>query len=60
MVLTDLEKAYDRVPREEVWRCLRVKGVTENNVRLVKDMYEGATAKVRASIWVTEKLTVVR
>jgi hypothetical protein len=32
------EKAYDRVPRQEVWRCMREKGVPEKFVRLIQDM----------------------
>ena len=42
MVFIDLEKAYDRVPRQEVWRCMREKGVPEKYVMIVQDMYEGA------------------
>lgn len=33
------EKAYDQVPREELWFCLRKYGVTEKQVRVVQDMY---------------------
>ncbi|KAK3514571.1 hypothetical protein QTP70_021622 [Hemibagrus guttatus] len=39
-VLKNLEKAYDRVPREELWYCMRKSGVAEKYVRVVQDMYE--------------------
>ena len=46
LVFIDFEKAYDRVPRQEVWRCLREQGVPERYVRLVKDTYEDARTQV--------------
>ena len=58
MVFIDLDKAYDRVPRQEVWRCLREQGVPEKYVRLVKDTYEDARTQVMTSIGVTGKITV--
>ncbi|KAK3566051.1 hypothetical protein QTP86_025033 [Hemibagrus guttatus] len=36
-VLENLEKAYDRVPREELWYCMRKSGVAEKYVRVVQD-----------------------
>ena len=48
MVFIDLEKAYDTVPRQEVWRCMRENGVPEKCVMIMQDMYEGARTRVKA------------
>ena len=34
-VFVDLEKSYGRVPKEELWYCMRTSGVTEKYVRVV-------------------------
>ena len=41
----DLEKAYDRVPREEIWRTMRERLVPETYVKLVQYMYTGCRTK---------------
>ena len=57
-VFIDLQKAYDRVPRQEVWRCLREQGVPEKYVHFMKDTYEDARTQVKTSIGLTDKITV--
>ncbi|XP_045112278.1 uncharacterized protein LOC123505180 [Portunus trituberculatus] len=52
------ERAYDRVPREEVWRCMREKGVPEKYVRVCQDMYRGVYIQVRTAVGVTDKFPV--
>ncbi|KAK3513646.1 hypothetical protein QTP70_028816, partial [Hemibagrus guttatus] len=57
-VFVDLEKAYDRVPREELWYCKRKSGVAEKYVRVVQDMYERSRTVVRCAVGQTEEFKV--
>ena len=43
----DLEKAFDRVPREVVWWALRHLGVEEWLVTVIRAMNEGVTTAVK-------------
>ncbi|KAK3535567.1 hypothetical protein QTP70_016844 [Hemibagrus guttatus] len=54
----DLEKAYDRVPREELWYCMRKSGVAAKYVRVVQDMYERSRTVVRCAVGQTEEFNV--
>ncbi|KAK3537591.1 hypothetical protein QTP70_016677, partial [Hemibagrus guttatus] len=57
-VLENLEKAYDRVPSEELWYCMRKSGVAEKYVRVVQDMYERSRTVVRCAVGQTEEFKV--
>ena len=39
MVFVDLEKAFDRVPREMIWWSLKRKGVLEREIKAIMKMY---------------------
>ena len=54
----ELEKAYDKVQREEVWYCMRKSGLAEKYVRIVQDMYDDSTTAVRCAVGVTEGFEV--
>ena len=57
-VFMDLEKAFDRVPREELWYYIKKSGMMEKYVRLVQDMYEGSKTLVKCAAETTESFKV--
>ena len=54
----DLEKAYDKVPREELWECLQLAETSECYIKIIKDMYDGATTTVRSATGLTKEFKV--
>ena len=46
-IFIDLERTFARVPREVMYWSLRRKGVTEELIRVIKSMYDGASTTVR-------------
>ena len=54
----DLEKAFVKVPREEVWYCMSKCGLAEKYVRIVQYMYDASTTAVRCAVGVTEGFEV--
>jgi hypothetical protein len=49
MAFVDLEKAFDRVPRQVVWWALRKLGVDEWIISVIKAMYEDAVTAVKVN-----------
>ena len=41
-MVIDLEKTYDRVPRDLIWWVLNKRNVPRCYIEIIKDMYEGA------------------
>ena len=58
MVFVDLEKAYDTIPRELIWYCLRKRQVPEAYIDVIKDMYKCSTTRVSTSAGETESIQV--
>ena len=58
MVFVDLEKAYDTVPGEVLWRCTRKQNIPQGYMRLVQDMYRGATPRVKSKRGISEHFQV--
>jgi hypothetical protein len=49
MVFIDLQKAYDKVPRNIMWWALQKHNVSTKYITLIKDMYDNVVTSVRTS-----------
>jgi hypothetical protein len=49
MIFIDLEKAYDKVPRNVMWWALQKHKVSSKYITLIKDMYDNVVTSVRTS-----------
>ena len=54
LVFIDLEKAYDKVSREILWKTLENKGVRITYIIAINDIYERASSSVRTQDEATE------
>ena len=48
MTFIDLEKVYDRVSSEEIWKRLRMRNVPEVYVEVIQEMYSETTTSNRS------------
>ncbi|GJU40600.1 putative pre-mRNA-processing factor 6-like [Tanacetum coccineum] len=58
LAFLDLEKAYDSVLRELIWKTLSDKGTPMRYIKVIQDMYEGARTCVRTPTGNTEYFPV--
>ena len=54
----NLEKVYDRVPREKLWESLRLAETSKCYARIIKGMYDGATTTLSSAAGFTEEFKV--
>ena len=58
MVFIDLEKAYNTIPRDPIWYCLRRKNVPEAFIDIIKDMYEDSITMVSTTVGETLEIEI--
>ena len=58
LVFVDLEKAYFTAPRDLIWYCLRKRGVPEEYVCIIKDMYRDCTTFAVTKVRETEEMSI--
>ena len=58
MCLTDLKKAFDRVPRKVLEWAMRKRAIAEVMVRAVMSLYEGAKTRVRVGLELSNEFEI--
>ena len=58
MPLLTWRKHTTGLPREELWECLRLAETSECYIRIIKDIYDGATTTVRSAVGLTKEFKI--
>ena len=58
MIFINLEKIYNKVPRDLIWWVLDKRNVPKGHIDIIKNMYEGTITSVRTSCGKTNEFTV--
>ena len=58
MVFIDLEKAYDKVPRDLIQWALAKKCATKRYIEMIQDMYNGAMTTVMTVVGKTSDFSI--
>ena len=58
MVFVDLEKAYDRVPRELIGWALRKNNIPESYITIIQDMYKATKTRVKTRCGLTQYFNI--
>lgn len=58
LLFIDLEKAFDRVPRNLVWQALRAQNIPEHYVQLIQDMYRNTRTQVKSPAGLSDSFHV--
>ena len=45
MLLIDLQKAYDSVPREALWNVLQKYGIPQSMINVIRSLHDGMQAE---------------
>ena len=52
-VFIDLEKAYDTIPRRNVWDSLKNRGISRRYVEEIQDMYDRVSTNIHTPVGMT-------
>ena len=58
MILIDLQKSYDSVPREALWHVLQKYGIPQSMINVIRSLHDGMQAEVTVDGQVAPKFEV--
>ena len=58
VVLIDLEKTYDRIPRSIIWDNLKNRGISRRYIEVIQDMYDRVSTYIHTPMGMTESFPI--